>query len=99
MSEVSLKIIIAGAEYALKVKPEDEVNVNEAAIFLNDKIKEFEKNYPVIDKKDILAMVSLQMVTEFLKKDKEKSEELLNNQKILDELNLLVKTHQEKINQ
>ncbi len=98
MSEVSLKINIAGNEYPLRVKAEDADNVEKAAGLIKEKIAEFEKNYTVKEKKDILAMVLLQMVTQFVQQDKAKSEELKQLKGVLEELNEMVKQHQEKVN-
>ncbi|MFL5752168.1 MAG: cell division protein ZapA [Bacteroidia bacterium] len=99
MSEVSLKINVAGLEYPLRLKQEDVDNVQKAAELINEKIAEFEKNYSVKEKRDILAMVMLQVVSQLLQQDKSKSEELTKLQSLLDELNQMVKVHQEKIGQ
>ncbi len=98
MSEVSLKINVAGNEYPLRIKEEDAVNIERAAELIKEKIAEFEKNYTVKEKKDILAMVLLQMVTQFVQQDKAKSEELKQLKGVLEELNEMVKQHQEKVN-
>jgi cell division protein ZapA (FtsZ GTPase activity inhibitor) len=99
MSEVSLKINVAGLEYPLRLKQEDTDNVQKAAKLINEKIAEFEKNYSVKEKKDVLAMVMLQVVSQLLQQDRSKSEELTKLQSLLDELNEMVKVHQEKIGQ
>jgi cell division protein ZapA (FtsZ GTPase activity inhibitor) len=99
MSEVSLKIIVAGTEYPLRLKNEDVANVRDAAELINSKVAEFDKNYSVKDKKDVLAMVMLQLVSQLLQQDKTKSEELIKLQSLLDELNQMVRSHQEKISQ
>jgi len=65
MSEVSLKVEVADSVYALKVKQEEEPSVKKAVELINQKIAEFEKVYAVKDKKDVLAMVALQLVTQF----------------------------------
>ena len=67
MSDVSVKVEIAGGLYTLKVKSEDENNVKQAVELINQKISEFEKNYGVKDKKDVLAMVTLQLVSQLEK--------------------------------
>lgn len=63
MAEVSLKILIAGRTYPLTIKKEDESNVLLAANMLNEKVKEFEQNYSVRDKQDLLAMSALNLLT------------------------------------
>jgi cell division protein ZapA len=63
MAEVSLKILIAGRSYPLTVKQEEEEGVINAAKLINEKLKEFEQNYSVRDKQDLLAMCALNLLT------------------------------------
>lgn len=98
MSETSIKIEIAGAEYPLKLKNEDVGIIEQTAALIKEKIAEFEKNYSVKDKKDVLAMVFLQTLSEFMKKDLQKTEEINKLQSLLDELNEMVRQHQQKVN-
>ena len=63
MAEVSLKILIAGRIYPLTVKQEEEESVLRAAKLINEKLKEFEQNYSVRDKQDLLAMSALNLLT------------------------------------
>jgi cell division protein ZapA (FtsZ GTPase activity inhibitor) len=97
MSDVSVKVEIAGGLYPLKVKSEDERNVKQAVELINRKISEFERIYGVKDKKDILAMVALQLVSE-LQKAKTTAEKELSTLKdvLLDVEQMLVK-HQSDI--
>jgi cell division protein ZapA (FtsZ GTPase activity inhibitor) len=99
MSDVSIKIEIAGTEYPLRVKSEDAPNVQTAARIINEKVTEFEKTYTVKEKKDVLAMVLLQLVSEFTVENNRKTEEIKSLQLLLDELNQMVKNHQQKIGQ
>ncbi|MBL7889155.1 MAG: cell division protein ZapA [Bacteroidia bacterium] len=62
MADVSLKIVIAGRTYPLTVKKEDEEAVHQAAKLINEKVKEFEQNYSVRDKQDLLAMSALNLL-------------------------------------
>ena len=62
MAEVALKVLIAGRVYPLTVKREEETQVLEAAKLINDKMKEFEHNYSVRDKQDLLAMCALNLL-------------------------------------
>jgi cell division protein ZapA (FtsZ GTPase activity inhibitor) len=62
MADVSLKILIAGRVYPLTVKKEEEENVLQVAKLINDKLKEFEQNYSVRDKQDLLAMCALNLL-------------------------------------
>jgi len=56
MSELSIKVNIAGRIYPLTVKKEEEEQVREAARLINELIKNYEENYSVKDKQDLLAM-------------------------------------------
>ncbi len=82
MSHVSVKVEIAGGIYPLKVKDEDEHSVKEAVELINQKISELEKTYGIKDKKDVLAMVALQLVSE-LQKQKSTAEKELSTLKVM----------------
>jgi len=43
MSEVNIKVEIAGSVFPLKVNADDEQNIKEAVDLINNKIAEFEK--------------------------------------------------------
>lgn len=62
MSEIALKVLIAGRVYPITVKQEEEELVMQVAKRINDKIKEFEQNYSVRDKQDLLAMCALNLL-------------------------------------
>lgn len=64
MSNISVKVVIAGRTYPLTVKLEEENLIKQAAKLINDKIKEYEENYFVRDKQDLLAMCALQLANE-----------------------------------
>ena len=82
MSDVSVKVEIAGGFYPVKVKANDEANVKRAVELINEKISEFEKKFGIKDKKDVLAMVSLQLISELLK-DKNNAESELSTLKLV----------------
>ena len=97
MSEVTLKIEIAGKEYPLKVTKDKANFIEEASQLIKSNLSDFEKKYSITDKKDILAMVFLQTVSEFLKERENKQNELASLKTLLDELGDLVKQHQQKV--
>ncbi|MCD6067618.1 MAG: Cell division protein ZapA [Bacteroidetes bacterium] len=97
MSETSIKIEIAGAEYSLTVKNEDIGIIEQAAALIKEKIVGFEKTYPVKDKKDVLAMVFLQTLSELMKESIQKTDEINKLQSLLEELTEMVKQHQQKV--
>ena len=64
MSELSIKVNIAGRTYPLTIKREEEEAIRKAVVNINDRIRVFEENYAVKDKQDLLAMAALQSATE-----------------------------------
>lgn len=94
MADVSLKISIAGRAYPLTIKQEDEQAVLLAAKMINEKVKEFEVNYSVRDKQDLLAMSALNLLAAQQSAPK-KSPEL---EKELNQLDLFVSDYLQKEN-
>jgi cell division protein ZapA len=70
MGEISIKINIADRVYPLKINMEEEEIVRRAAKLINDRIKEFQDNYAVRDKQDLLSMCVLHYATATLKAEK-----------------------------
>ena len=81
MEEISIKVSIANRVYPLKIKKEDEARVQKAANMLNDRIKEYEQQYAVTDKLDLVAMCAMQFATEFINhtEDLEKERQSVND--------------------
>jgi len=63
----SIKVTIAGRTYPLTVKKDEVSEVQEAAMLVNSSLKEYEKEYMVRDKQDLLAMCALQFANTNLK--------------------------------
>ena len=63
MSELSIKLNIANRVYPLTIKREEEEAIRKTARMINDKIKEYESDYAVKDKQDLLAMCALEYGT------------------------------------
>ena len=70
MGEISIKINIADRVYPLRINMEEEEIVRRAAKVINDRIKEFQDNYAVRDKQDLLSMCVLHYATATLKAEK-----------------------------
>src|SRR4051812_30580105 len=98
MSEVNIKVEVAGSVYPLKVDADDEKNIKEAVDLINDKIAEFEKNYAIRDKKDVLGMVMLQLVSQLYKQAHTAEQELSHLKLLFADVELMVKEHQRNIN-
>ena len=97
MSEVSIKVEIAGGIYPLKVKTEDEENVTRVVSLINTKIAEFEKVYAVKDKKDVMAMVMLHLVAQFYKKAEDSEKELSNLKHLFNDVEAMLVQHMTNI--
>jgi cell division protein ZapA (FtsZ GTPase activity inhibitor) len=66
MSELSIRIEIAGRAYPLTIHPTEEGNVRRAAKEMNESIARLEAHYPLTDKRDVLAMAALEVTTRAL---------------------------------
>ena len=60
MSDLSIKINIANRVYPLTIKREEEERIRRTAKMINDRIKQYENDYAVKDKQDLLAMCALE---------------------------------------
>ena len=64
MTNLKINIIIAGRTYPLNVNStEEEEGMRKAAKNINKLIANFEENYAVADKQDVLAMCALQFAS------------------------------------
>lgn len=63
MSELSIRVNIAGRTYPLTIDPEEEEAVRKAAKAIDEKIYELKDQYAVNDMQDYLAMVALELST------------------------------------
>ncbi|TVR38708.1 MAG: cell division protein ZapA [Cryomorphaceae bacterium] len=61
MSELSIRVSIAGRVYPLTVEQQEEEIVRKAAKYIDQKINELKNQYAVNDIQDYLAMVALEM--------------------------------------
>ncbi len=98
MSDVSVKVEIASGIYSLKIKSEDESSVKQVVELINQKISEFEKNYGVKDKKDVLAMVTLQLVSQLAKEKNQAQKELSTLKLALEDVEQMLVQHRDNIN-
>lgn len=64
--QLSIKVSIAGRVYPLTIERTEEENVRKAVKLINEKVSDFEKNYNIKDRQDLLAMSSLQFASQAL---------------------------------
>lgn len=90
MSEqLKIKLSIANRVYPLTIAPDQEEGLRRAAKKIEAMITQFEQNYSVRDKQDVLAMCALQFASQVEQKiiDKDNvSEEVKNKLAALDDL-------------
>ena len=63
MSQLSIKVNIAGRPYPLTIERSEEEMIRKAADNINASIKNLKENYAVKDMQDLLAMTALQLST------------------------------------
>ena len=68
---LSVKVSIASRTYPLRITREEHDRVMLAAENINKRIKEYEDNYAVKDKQDLLAMCALQFASEAMGQHKQ----------------------------
>ena len=69
MGSLSIKLNIANRVYPLSINRKDEASVRKAAKMIEDSIKEYEDNFSVRDKQDLLAMTALQFANQVIAED------------------------------
>ena len=94
---LSVKVSIANRNYPLRVNKDEQEKVLSAAENINKRIKEFEDNYAVKDKQDLLAMCALQFASEAMGSKQGSAEnsrkEILES---ISSLNLIIDEYLEK---
>jgi len=91
---LKIKVTVAGRVYPLRVKnANEEEGMRKAATKINDLVSNYEQNYAVSDKQDVLAMCALQFASQSEQKSIDKT---VVNEKVetkLETLNQLLQTH------
>ncbi|MCB9426807.1 MAG: cell division protein ZapA [Flavobacteriales bacterium] len=91
MSEkLKIKISIADRIYPLTIDPKQEQALRAASKKIDETIKQFEENYAVRDKQDVLAMCALQFASQSEQTGLNTLHESKANKDKLDELNRLI---------
>jgi cell division protein ZapA (FtsZ GTPase activity inhibitor) len=95
-SNLTIQVQIGNRTYPLTVPVEEHDNVLKAAEKINQELKAFEQKYQVKDQQDLLAMISLQITSELLKKSAS-TDDLQNEVKSeLESINQLVTDYLDK---
>jgi len=88
--KLKIKISIADRVYPLNVDMSQEEGLRSASKKIDVMIKQFEENYAVRDKQDVLAMCALQFASQVEQKQIDKTEDLTNTTERLKDLNNLL---------
>jgi len=88
MSEkLKIKLSIADRMYPLSIHPDQEEGLRKATKKIEAMIKQFEQNYAVRDKQDVLAMCALQFAAQTEQREIDKNMEVLQAEERLKKLN------------
>src|SRR4051812_17169214 len=94
---LSVKVSIANRNYPLRITGEEQEKVTRAAENINHRIREFEENYAVKDKQDLLAMCALQFASEAVGSKQNSVDQLKNEtQENISYLNMLIDEYLQK---
>lgn len=88
--KLKIKISIADRVYPLTVDPSQEEGLRSASKKIDAMIKQFEQNYAVRDKQDVLAMCALQFAAQVEQRQIEKSNIQESTKQKLEKLNDLL---------
>ena len=94
--KLKIKISIADRVYPLTVDPSQEEGLRSASKKIDVMIKQFEQNYAVRDKQDVLAMCALQFASQLEQKQIEKTEDNQESLERLKKINDLLANYLEK---
>lgn len=86
--KLKIKISIADRVYPLTVNPSQEEGLRTASKKIDAMIKQFEENYAVRDKQDVLAMCALQFAAQSEQKQIDNTADVENAMKRLEEMNI-----------
>ncbi|MEY8847749.1 cell division protein ZapA [Psychroserpens sp. XS_ASV72] len=91
--KLKIKLSIANRVYPLTIAPDQEEGLRKAAKKIEAMISQFEQNYSVRDKQDVLAMCALQFASQVEQKKIDKAEVSVEVESKLDALNQLLHEH------
>lgn len=73
--QLSIKVSIAGRIYPVTIERNEEENVRKAVKSINEKITDYEKNFNISDRQDLLAMSSLHFASQATEFNQHKSKD------------------------
>jgi cell division protein ZapA len=91
--QLKIKLSVANRVYPLTIAPSQEEGLRKAAKKIEAMISQFEQNYSVRDKQDVLAMCALQFASQVEQKTIDKAEVSEEVETKLNALNQLLHDH------
>ncbi|MBZ4043172.1 cell division protein ZapA [Flavobacterium hibisci] len=88
--KLKIKVSVADRVYPLTVEPAQEEGLRSASRKIDAMIKQFEENYAVRDKQDVLAMCALQFASQVEQKQIDNTNDALETIERIKKLNLLL---------
>ena len=92
-NQLKIKISIADRVYPMTIQSKQEEGLRKAAKKIEAMIKQFEQNYAVRDKQDVLAMCALQFAAQTEQKSLDNNSEVQLAEDKLRSLNELLQKH------
>ena len=65
MSQLSIKINIAGRIYPMKIEKENEEGIRKSVKIIEQRLKFYQQNYAIKDKQDLLAMCLIEFAAKY----------------------------------
>jgi cell division protein ZapA (FtsZ GTPase activity inhibitor) len=81
MSQETIDINIAGRSYPLTVSPEEVQSIKDAAVAVDERIKELKSQFAVQDRIDLFAMTALQLSIRVIQLESSSSSENIESGK------------------
>ena len=94
--KLKIKISLADRVYPLTVELSQEEGLRSASKKIDTMIKQFEENYAVRDKQDVLAMCALQFASQLEQKQIDKSTDSVETRERLKKMNALLSQYIDK---
>lgn len=66
---LSISVVVVGRPFKLRVKPAEEEIVRQAVKEINDKVSDYQQQFPSKDKQDFLSMILLQEKVDAFRKE------------------------------
>ncbi len=94
--KLSIKVSVAGRIYPLTIERHEEESVRKAAKLVNDKVTDYEQNYNIKDRQDLLAMTALNFASQYALEKESTHQDDKNLIERLEKLDKLVSRELEK---